>query len=55
MQKIGLNRLLQLAVSLPIAAMMTFGLILVLQTVGSYREAERLTALENPRYRRQRS
>ncbi|HLH98106.1 MAG TPA: methyl-accepting chemotaxis protein [Xanthobacteraceae bacterium] len=46
MQKIGLNRLLQLAVLLPASAMMSFGLILVLQTVTKYREVEQLGALE---------
>jgi len=46
MRKLGLNRLLQLVVLLPLLAMVAFGAVLVLQTLNSYREVERLAALE---------
>jgi methyl-accepting chemotaxis protein len=46
MRKLGLSRLLQLVVLLPLAAMVAFGGILVLQTLNGYREVERLAALE---------
>ncbi len=46
MRKFGLNRLLQLVVTIPLLAMAAFGSVLVLETLSTYREAERLAALE---------
>jgi hypothetical protein len=46
MGKLGLGRLLQLVVLLPLLAMVTFGCVLVLETLNTYREVERLSALE---------
>jgi methyl-accepting chemotaxis protein len=46
MRKLGLSRLLQLVVLLPLLAMVAFGSVLVLETLYAYREIERLAALE---------
>jgi methyl-accepting chemotaxis protein len=46
MRKLGLNRLLQLVVLLPLAAMLSFGFVLALKTVDDYRKVEKLAALE---------
>jgi methyl-accepting chemotaxis protein len=46
MRKFGLNRLLQLVVTIPLLAMAAFGGVLVLETLSTYREAERLSGLE---------
>jgi methyl-accepting chemotaxis protein len=46
MRKLGLSRLLQLVVLLPLLAMVAFGGVLVLDTLNTYWEVERLSALE---------
>jgi methyl-accepting chemotaxis protein len=46
MHRLGLSRLLQLVVLVPLAAMMAFGVALVVDTVSAYRQVERLWALE---------
>ena len=46
MRKLGLTRLLQLVVLVPLLAMVVFGGVLVTETVQAYREVERLAALE---------
>jgi methyl-accepting chemotaxis protein len=46
MRKLGLSRLLRLVVLLPLLAMMAFGLVLVMETLGAYREVEHLATLE---------
>jgi methyl-accepting chemotaxis protein len=46
MGKLGLGRLLQLVVLLPLLAMVAFGCVLVLETLNTYREVERLSTLE---------
>ena len=46
MRKLGLSRLLQLVVVVPLLAMVAFGGVLVLETLNAYREVERLSALE---------
>jgi len=46
MRKLGLSRLLQLVVLVPLLAMVAFGGVLVLETLNAYREIERLAALE---------
>ena len=47
MRKFGLNRLLQFVVTIPLLAMAAFGGVLVLETLNTYREVERLSALEH--------
>src|SRR5205807_8936535 len=46
MRNLGLSRLLQIAVVLPLLALAAFGSVLVLDTLTAYREIERLAALE---------
>jgi methyl-accepting chemotaxis protein len=46
MRKLGLNRLLQIVVLVPLLAMAAFGGVLVLETLNTYREVERLSALD---------
>ena len=46
MRKLGLSRLLQLVVLVPLLAMVAFASILVLDTLKTYWEVERLSALE---------
>jgi hypothetical protein len=46
MPNIGLSRLLQLVVLVPLLAMMAFGGVLVLETLNKYREVERLVRFE---------
>ena len=46
MRKLGLTRLLQLVVLVPLLAMVVFGGVLVTETVQAYREVERVAALE---------
>src|ERR1700674_2090306 len=46
MRKLGLSRLLQLVVLVPLLAMAGFGGVLVLETLNAYREVHRLSALE---------
>jgi methyl-accepting chemotaxis protein len=46
MQNFGLGRLLQIVVILPILVLAAFGSVLVLETLGTYREIERLVTLE---------
>ena len=46
MRNLPLSRLLLLVAVLPFVAMMSFGALLVIQTLGPYREIERLSALE---------
>ena len=46
MRKLGLGRLLRLVVVLPLLALAGFGSVLILQTLGGYREIERAAALE---------
>src|ERR1700716_2487976 len=46
MRKLGLSRLLQLVVVVPLLAMGAFGGVLVLETLNAYRDVERLSALE---------
>jgi methyl-accepting chemotaxis protein len=46
MRKLGLNRLLQLVVLVPLLAMVAFGGVLVLETLNAYRVIERLSALD---------
>jgi methyl-accepting chemotaxis protein len=46
MRKLGLSRLLQLVVLVPLLAMMAFGGVLVLETLNAYREIEHLSALD---------
>jgi len=46
MQKIGLSRLLQLVVIVPLLAVIAFGGVLVLETLNKYREVERLSQFE---------
>jgi hypothetical protein len=46
MRKLGLSRLLQLVVLVPLLAMVAFGGVLVLETLNAYRVIERLSALD---------
>jgi methyl-accepting chemotaxis protein len=46
MRKLGLNRLLQLVVLVPLLAMAAFSGVLVLKTLSTYWEVERLSGLE---------
>jgi methyl-accepting chemotaxis protein len=46
MRNLALSRLLLLVALLPFAAMMAFGALYVIQTLGPYREIQRLSALE---------
>jgi methyl-accepting chemotaxis protein len=46
MPKIGLSRLLQLVMLVPLLAMMAFGGVLVFETLNKYREVERLARFE---------
>jgi methyl-accepting chemotaxis protein len=47
MRKLGLSRLFQLVVLLPLLAMMAFGAVLVFDNLSAYREIERLSWLEH--------
>ena len=46
MRKLGLSRLLQLVVLVPLVAMVAFGGVLVLETLNAYRVIQRLSALD---------
>jgi methyl-accepting chemotaxis protein len=46
MRRLGLSRLLQLVVVVPLAAMAVFGGVLVLETLNAYRVIEHLSALD---------
>jgi methyl-accepting chemotaxis protein len=47
MRKLGLSRLLQLVVLVPLLAMVAFGGVLVLETLNAYRAIERLSAFDH--------
>src|SRR6516225_7643969 len=46
MRNLGLGRLLQAVVVLPLVVLTAFGSVLVLETLSDYRAVERLSALE---------